>query len=217
MKFKTGFVTKIFHFMGIFIFPINCQSQPAIEDISKPPPFVVEDEKYANVFKPLDGKWCGQFFVYEDSSEQHKGNPQPEIPADFTLSKLSLKLILVIDVEQEYSSESPYFQRVKITDTYTNVDETKEVVESAGVNKVQNSELWCVVVKPDEKVIHTGKSDGENVIIWQRDLRHPLKIEYFRETVFENKYRIIGWGYYGNDDPNLNPKMWFEGLYHRVE
>lgn len=132
MKFKTGFATKIFHFMGIFVFPIGCQSQPAIEDISKPPPFVVEDEKYANVFKPLDGKWRRQFFVYGDSSGQQKNDPQPEIPADFTLSKLSLKLILVIDVEQEYSSESLYFQRVKIIDTYTNVDGAKEVIESVG-------------------------------------------------------------------------------------
>lgn len=173
--------------------------------------------QFANVFTPLEGKWQGRFHVYEDSLGQRAGKAQPEISPGFDLNQLPLKLILTIDVQQEYTSETPYFQRVKITDTYRDASGGKKTEKSVGVNKIENGKLWCVVKKPDETVIHSGRTEGVNVIIWQRELHNPLKIEYFRETVLENEYHITGWGYYGDDDPNLTPQLWFEALYHRVE
>ncbi|NIV72681.1 MAG: hypothetical protein GWN16_09035, partial [Calditrichae bacterium] len=129
--------------------------------------------------------------------------------------QLPLRLIQTIQVRQEYTSKTPYFQQVKITDAYTKGDQEK-VVRSRGVNKIQNGELWCVIVKPDETVIHSGKTEGQHTIIWQRSERNPLKIEYFREKVEAKTYTIVGWGYYGDDDPALTPRLWFRGVYHRV-
>ena len=169
-----------------------------------------------NVFKPLDGKWKGKFHVYEDTSGQQKNNPQPKDIDAETLKKMPLKELLVIDVEQTYTSKSPFYQEVTIKDTYTNKDGTKRVVVSKGVNKVENGQLLCIVNKPDEQVIHTGKTQGKHTIIWQRHIKNPLKIEYFKETVEKDKYTIVGWGYYGNDNPSLSPKTWFYALYTRV-
>ena len=169
-----------------------------------------------NVFKPLDGKWKGKFYVYEDISGQQNKNPQPKDIDAETLKKMELKEVLVIDVEQTYTSKNPYYQEVLIKDTYTDKDGTKKVVVSKGVNKVENGQMLCVVNKPDEQVIHTGETKGKHTIIWQRNIKSPLKIEYFKETVEKDTYMIVGWGYYGNDNPNLSPKTWFYGLYTRI-
>ena len=117
-----------------------------------------------------------------------------------------------INVQQVYTSESPYFQRVTITDFYP--DSGKEEV-SQGVNKVENGKMLCVVNKPNETIIHHGKTSGKETIIWHSEQQNPQKIEYFQETVGEQFYEIIGYGYYAGDDINLAPKLWFYGKYER--
>ncbi|MBX2842242.1 MAG: hypothetical protein KTR26_10745 [Flammeovirgaceae bacterium] len=82
---------------------------------------------------------------------------------------------------------------------------------------MENGKLICVVNKLNEQVIHQGSLDGKHTIIWSRNLTNPLKIEYFRETVYADSYSIIGWGYYGNDNPKLSPKTWFRGQYKRIK
>ncbi len=188
-----------------------------IANIEQAPPVVAADTQYANVFKPLDGVWQGEFYVYRDRRGQVEGVAQPAQFDSTVIDSLPLELELVIDVRQSYRSQSPYFQRVEIRDTYTDAEGNTRVEESRGVNKVQNGQLWCVVAKPDETVIHAGSLEGEHTIIWQRSVDEPLKIEYFRETVLSDRYAIIGWGYYGDDDPELRPEYWFEARYHRVE
>ncbi|MHC4942577.1 MAG: hypothetical protein ACYTG7_06095 [Planctomycetota bacterium] len=69
----------------------------------------------------------------------------------------------------------------------------------------------------DEVVIHMGEARGDHTLIWQRNLSRPRKIEYFHETVEDRLYVIRGWGYYGEDDPDLAPKTWFHGRYVRDE
>lgn len=199
----------------------NCNSQQTIDDISIPPKVTEADHKFADVFKPLDGNWQGEFFVYEDTLGQQKFDKkiqqnflysfEPENPG------FPLKLQLKIAVEQHYISESPYFQRVEIIDRYKKGNGEIKIVKSVGVNKILDGKLWCVVKKPDETVIHSGSMDGENVIVWQRKINDPLRIEYFRETVTDDEYTILGWGYYGKDNPDRNPKTWFYGKYGRVE
>jgi len=192
----------------------NDESIP-IANIEQAPTVVAADTHYADVFKPLDGVWHGKSYVYSDRRGQVEGVAQPTQFDSTVIDSLPLELELVIDVWQSYRSQSPYFQRVAIRDTYTDADGNNRVVESRGVNKVQNGKLWCVVVKPDETVIHSGSLEGEHTIIWQRSLDEPLKIEYFRETVRHDRYTIIGWGYYGDDDPELRPEYWFEGRYRK--
>ena len=193
------------------------QVQVTIEDISRPPQETSGDKKYADVFKPWDGIWEGKFFVYVDERGQSETAAQPKNLSREHFETLPLKQQLVLEVRQEYRSESPYFQRVKIIDKYLTEAGEEKVLESRGVNKIQDGKMWCVVVKPDETVIHSGTRGDEHTIIWQRELHEPIKIEYFKETVSDSTYSILGWGYYGNDKPHLSPRYWFRGEYKRID
>ncbi len=178
------------------------------------PDFTPGDSIFADVFFPLDGIWEGTFQIYKDPNGQTRSTRQPvEIPGAHKIKTFTKTD--EIKVRQEYESKSPYFQRVKITDQYDKNGDTR-VVESTGVNKVQDGLLWCVVEKPDETVVHQGQFIPPATIIWSRHEKLPLKKEYFRETISDDKYTILGYGYYGNDDPDLNPKTWFVGEYQAV-
>lgn len=197
--------------------PNACKNQPAIENISEPPPVTEADQEYANVFKPLDGRWAGTFRVFVDTRGQVPGPAQPHAFGRATLDSLPLALQTTIHVEQQYVSVTPYFQRVIIQDTYTNSAGQNRVVTSHGANKVQEGQLWCVVKKPDKTVVLRGHLEAGHTIVWQRSVENPFTIEYFRETVKGERYTIVGWGYYGDDDPQLSPRLWFRGEYLRQE
>lgn len=196
---------------------LACQQEIAIENITQPPPVTEADKPYAHVFKPLDGVWKGKFTVYSDTRGQTEGKSQPQNISENRLEQLPLAVEQTLHVRQEYISETPYFQRVRIEDTYVTAEGDTQIVTSRGVNKVQNGALWCVVKKPEETIVHSGSLADSTTLIWQRDEREPLKIEYFRETVRQDEYVIVGWGYYGDDDPQLTPRYWFRGRYERVE
>ena len=142
---------------------------------------------------------------------------QPEITLGFDPGKANFNLPDSILVEQEYVSQTPYFQTVVIRDSCISPDGSRRTVLSKGVNKVQDGRLWCVVQKPDETIIHRGKWIEPATMIWQRNLSNPLRIEYFRETVKADSYSIVGWGYYGKDNPEFAPRLWFRAIYHRVK
>ncbi|NJK83821.1 MAG: hypothetical protein HC912_08420 [Saprospiraceae bacterium] len=119
------------------IFAATCGTPKAIDDISTAPKVVQADETYANVYQLLDGHWKGTFKIYEDM------NPSKRDKSDLTnidvkhLRKPTLKLSNSIEVEQFYTSESPYFQRVIIKDSYKDEQGNEKTVESNGVNKIQ--------------------------------------------------------------------------------
>ncbi len=193
---------------------VDCETRTTTQDMVEPE-FVEADRQYANVFKSLDGSWKGTFTVYRKQGRQSKKSDIPT-PWDQTyLESLDLEIQDQIQVSQHYESMSPYFQKVKIIDTYQKDNET-HVRESAGVNKVENGRLWCVVDKPDERVVHQGTLEDAHTIIWSRDELSPLRVEYFREMVLDENYTIVGYGYYGSDDPSLEPVTWFHGQYQRV-
>lgn len=199
-------------FIALFTLAISsCTSTNQIEisDLINKPISHLDDEQYADVYKVLDGTWKGEFLIYKDTNLVDKREIDLNNLTLKSIESSSLSLINSINVTQVYESETPYFQRVTITDVYQS---GKEVV-STGVNKIQDGKMWCVVQKPNEMVIHTGATIGENTIIWSRDEKTPLKVEYFQETVSETYYEIIGWGYYKGDDTNLTPKLWFYSKY----
>ena len=202
--------------LGSGIMGAACQEKVAVSDIQTIPPVSEADQKYAHVFDMLNGNWQGLFTVYEDPDGQGAGKSQPTDLNDATLSQMNLTVQTTITVMQQYSASSPYFQRVSIADQYRDSSGNPKTVLSEGVNKVQDGELWCVVKKPDELVIHSGLFEAPNTIIWSRHEKSPLRIEYFRETVEADRYTIIGWGYYGDDDPALTPRTWFWGDYKRI-
>ena len=176
------------------------------------PVFQEEDRKFADVYELLDGTWKGEFIIYEDSKPRSLDELNLK---ELTLEHIktpSLKEINRINVIQVYNSESPYYQTVKITDYYPESDK-KEI--STGVNKVEGGKMWCIVRKPTETIIHEGSTRGENTIIWQSKQEEPQKIEYFQETVDEDSYEIIGYGYYSGDDTSLSPKLWFYSRYEK--
>lgn len=193
-------------------FSASCQQQIPVDDIEQLPIFAEADEAFKEVYKPLDGKWKGDFLIYEDTVRGGIDENRLYQLDTLSLRHPSLKLSNSIQVEQQYESLSPYFQTVTITDFYPDQSKT---VTSKGVNKVQDGKMWCVVRKPDETVIHEGSTDGPSTIIWQRDLKEPTRKEYFYETVRADTYEIIGWGYYDGDDVTQMPKYWFYGAYKR--
>lgn len=191
---------------------LSCNRQVQIDNIIQQPNVTTADKAFANVYRLLDGKWRGTFYIYEDTARLKKNL---NLLYDLTKERLNqhpLKLVNTIEVEQNYSSLSPYFQNVEIKDFEPSSGKT---FLSNGVNKIQDGELWCVIKKTDETVIHKGSLPAENVIIWQRNEKSPQRIEYFYETVSQNQYQIIGWGYYEGDDPGLMPKYWFYADYKK--
>ena len=198
-------------FLGILV---SCKTPPKPEiKLIDPPEFSQADEPFANVYKILDGEWNGEFIILEDS------NPRPLSEVNLTeltnahIESASLKEVNRIKVNQVYTSESPYFQRVVITDYYPDSDKTEV---STGVNKIEDGKMSCIVDKPNEKIIHHGSTRGDDTIIWSSNQKSPQKIEFFQETVGEKFYEIIGYGYYAGDDATISPRLWFYGKYERA-
>lgn len=186
--------------------------QVAITDMKNAPKESPGDKAHANVFKLLDGTWKGEFKIYvNESGQTNAGRPKKLTPEAWT--KAPYKLQSSLKVMQVYKSESPYFQRVKVTDIYA--DGRK--VEAHGINKVQDGKLYCVVKKPDDMVVHDGTTEGKDTIIWSRNRAKPQAIEYFREKVTKSEYTIHGWGYYGGADPKKSPTHYFSAVYKRVK
>lgn len=205
---------RVITFLLMVLFGGTACTQPQIpvDNITEVPTFMESDTAYANVYRPLDGIWKGQFEIYLDTARATKDERLLYNLTKVRMDSMPLLLSNTIEVTQVYRSLSPYFQTVEITDYYPEKDES---ISSKGVNKVQDGEMWCVVRKPDETVIHEGSTDGPETIIWQRSEKTPQKIEYFRETVKDSTYTIIGYGYYEGDDTTLMPKYWFYGAYER--
>jgi len=187
----------------------SCSGQVEIDNITDIPVVVDADHPFADVYSPLDGTWKGVFLVKEDS---HPINKPSNLQDTALMSQFitSSKTIHTIHVTQTYTSESPYFQRVSISDFYPDTGKTER---STGVNKIQDGKMWCVVHKPNDKVIHSGSTPNDHTIIWQSN--KPKRTEYFYESVGEHYYEIIGYGYYNDDDTSLSPKLWFYGKYER--
>ncbi|MGY6649626.1 hypothetical protein [Wenyingzhuangia sp. IMCC45574] len=199
---------KLFYFLFFSLFIlISCKGKSQAKETSK-------DNKYANVFKPLDGTWKGEFVIYEDTSRVQVSGIDLEHISIQNIRKSSLVEVGRIQVKQVYTSESPYYQKVTITDYYPKENKTEI---STGVNKVEDGEMWCVVNKPNEKVVHFGITEGEKTIIWRRKEQNPQKIEFFKEKVSKNTYSILGYGYYQGDDIKLTPRLWFFGEYKRQD
>ena len=192
----------------------SCSSQIPIDDIKNQPTVKEKDQTYKDVYQLLDGTWEGEFLIFEDTTRASKEAAVLYNISQENWSQLPIKQVSSLQVKQRYESSSPYFQKVNITDYYP---ESGKTVTSEGVNKVQDGQMWCVVHKPDETIIHKGSLENAHTIIWQRNEQNPQRIEYFRETVEANTYSILGWGYYEGDDADLMPKYWFFAKYRRVD
>ena len=201
-------------FLGLVLmaFLSHCQRQVPVNNIEDIPISKPVDSVFANVYQPLDGIWKGTFRIYEDTVRRTRLPSVLAKPQRKTLDQLPIKLVDTLLVVQEYRSQTPYFQNVTINDFYPQQQKT---VLSKGVNKVQDGKMWCVVHKPDDTVIHHGSLEGSHTIIWERAESNPQRMEYFRETVQENSYQIIGYGYYEGDDPEMMPRLWFYATYER--
>ena len=197
-------------------FMLGCAQQLDTPDqTTEEPEIGIKDQPYEGVYSALDGSWAGEFIIYEHHAGQDYQTNIPDKLDRRFLDALNLKETNRIDVQQTYRSKSPFYQTVEIVDTYQENGQTRSI-RSTGVNKVQDGQLWCVVKKPHEKIVHQGDSPAKDVIIWQGYSADPLRKEYFYETVHSDTYEIVGYGYYGEDDPLKNPKFWFYGKYRRV-
>ncbi len=171
-----------------------------------------EDLKYADVFKPWDGDWKGQFLVLKDSCLRTQWVTTPEALTVSSIPFLTSEVLDTIYVEQNYCSVSPYFQNVIIRDSSYSSNEI-EIIEA--VNKVQNGSIVGMIKKGDEIQSLSGIKIDRGFIIWMRK-EGGKSIEVFKETVEKNTYEIIGYGYYDGDDFDKSPKIWFYGKYSRI-
>ncbi len=192
----------------------SCKTPSSTSNNSKAQAKSGDSTRYANVFKPWDGHWKGKFLVLNHPEGQREGKSMPRLTQREELMAMNLDTGLVINVEQRYNSTSPYYQTVAITDRYMENGKEK-VVKSEGYNEVRGDSLICVVKKPSETVVHQGEDLGEGMIIWSRTLKDPLKAEYFYEVATDSAYTIVGWGYYGSDDLEKEPKTYFYGKYQK--
>lgn len=200
-----------FSFFSFLVFP-KCQIEKPL-DLNEPR-FTKADTIYRDIFKPWDGIWEGSFQVYQDPVGQTKKQDSAPVPDSNLIKKMALEL--EVKVRQYYRSVTPYYQQVEITDRYIQDSDTMTIT-SIGVNKVENGRLWCLVQKPAEKVIHEGmRFDESGTIIWTREVSDPFCKEYFKESISRNTYTIMGYGYYGHDRPDLNPKTWFLAKYRLI-
>ena len=205
---------NLFLIFSFLIFSNLTCYRPAVSNIEEIPVVEERDKPFADVYRMLDGTWKGKFKIYEDS------NPVPKNQMDLinlTLANVTrpeLKLLDELEVTQNYQSETPYFQKVKIEDFYP---KTGKRESSIGVNKVQQGKMWCVVKKSNsnEPAIHVGTLRDKETIIWESMPGDKSKIEFFQETVSEDVYEIIGYGYYGDFNKDMTPKLWFYGKYER--
>ncbi|MEM7371269.1 MAG: hypothetical protein AAF587_21820 [Bacteroidota bacterium] len=206
--FYPGFVMLIFW---------GCTSSPPLADRYSPSTPTSEDSVYSGVYAPWEGHWEGVFSIYTDPQGQREGLSQPRISDKEILDSLGLVKTSEVSVKQFYQSVSPFVQKVSIEDSYLEKDGSIRVVKSSGYNTVEGGKLVCLVQKPDDRVIHSGSLLDKHIIIWERSISAPKNIEYFYEQVELDTYYILGWGYYGEDDPSLSPKTWFYGEYHRPD
>jgi hypothetical protein len=198
--------------ISILLLVSACQPKTVpVNDIENIPEPVAADSTYKDVYQGLHGRWVGEFEIFRDDSRTPRDESMLRDLNPSLLNRPGLNSVEVIKVVQRYESITPYFQKVDIQDTYSD----GRVLNSQGVNKVQDGQMWCVVRKPDETVIHRGSTEGPETIIWQRNETEPQKIEYFQETVSGDRYTILGWGYYEGDDTSLMPKYWYYGIYNR--
>ncbi len=172
------------------------------------------DSSLAGVFKPWDGRWKGTFHTYERTKPVPELGQEPDSLHLLDFDTLPLKKVETLHVKQIYRSISPFRQTVTIIDKPR--DKEGKTVKSRGMNKVVNGSLWCIVEKPDEKVIHNGIRVNDTTLIWYRDQHNPLKKEYFRETASSGTYRIKGWGYYDPADTGKAPPLWFKATYQKI-
>ena len=192
----------------------SCSSSKKTTADLSPPKFTSGDEIYKDVFKKLDGMWRGQFIIYQDDNPIEASEVDLSKISMEDLEALDLKEINRIEVRQQYSSVNPYFQKVEIEDKDLG---SGELMVSKGVNKVENGKLICVVQKPGEVIIHEGKVPEKGTIIWFSEQKNPLKKEYFIETVDDEFYEIVGYGYYEGHDLNLTPRLYFYAKYAKVK
>lgn len=191
---------------------LACEREVDIENTELPPAVEPSDKPFVGVYTPLDGDWAGVFRIYRDTAPSSRDQAALQTLSADRLEDSTLILEDSILVTQSYVSETPYFQTVEIRDYYP---ATNDTIYSEGANKVQDGEMWCVIKKPDETVIHRGNRLNGQTITWQRKQYDPFVEEYFYETVNQNTYEIIGWGYYGTADTTMSPPMWFYGRYER--
>lgn len=201
-----------------FILPVSvvivlnaCRSSVPVADIEQIPEVTEVDRQYKGIYAKLDGTWQGTFTIYRASQEADPDDYRSAEKIKQYISDRQPAQTESISVTQQYESLTPYFQKVVITDRYRE-NGIKKTVVSEGVNKVQNGQLYCVVKKPSETVVHRGSIPEKNAIVWQRDLKNPVKKEFFYETVSGEVYEIYGWGIYNKE---RNIQYFYHGRYFK--
>ncbi len=210
-------------FLALYIFVLGatCQeAEPVVQPRSAPKVVKMAgegpSEKFRHVYNSLLGEWRGDFVIYESEIGQRPGRQRRVIDQAF-FDSLPLKEVNRIKVMHRYTGSDDFTVDAQIEDSWIDENGEEVLLKYPAQNYVKGNQLICRVEKPDETVVHTGTLDEENFIVWTRNVTNPLRREYFREKAEGDTYTIIGYGYYGDDDPSKSPKTWFKGVYHKMD
>ncbi len=211
----------IFFLITSFIF-FSCQNNPEndrtaaparIPDAWETPPSISsEDEKLANIFKKLEGTWKGNFITIKDHDPLLKTSiDMDNLKLDY-VTKPGLALINNMEVEQNFTSENPYFQKFTGYDFYP---KEKKTISSDGINKVENGKIFRTIKNPEGIKNFEGMVKNDSTLVWKFAVEGSQKMEYYQETISENFIEIIGYEYTDLDRLDLAPLKWFYGKYKK--
>ncbi len=162
--------------------------------------------------EPLEGTWKGRILTYSDPRGQVDETPQPK---DFTPKLIvarPTKTESITNITETYTNDGELTQRVRIVEQ----GRGKEIYTHHGIRKVEDGIIKSKVNKLKGVDNRTGYADKDGNFIWIREQQNPKLLEFYKHIKKDNKIRVIGWGYYGEDDLTKAPRIWFFGDIKKV-
>jgi len=169
---------------------------------------------FTEMLTPLEGTWKGRLITYSDPRGQVDEAPQPK--EDFTsdsIIKRPTKTEQLNNIEFTYENDGEFSQRVKIVDRVKG----QQKYTTHGIRKVEDGKITSIVNKFTGREIRSGYKDKDGNLVWMRTQEDPKITEFFKHIKTDKKIRIIGWGYYGQDDLTKAPRIWYLGDVKKVE
>lgn len=168
---------------------------------------------FTEFLTPLEGTWKGRILTYSDPRGQVDEAAQPKDITPKTIIARPTKTEKITSVTRTFTNEGEFDQRVKVVEQVKG----KQIYTNHGIRQVEDGVITSTINTlhgVDKKI---GYKDEDNNFVWIREQQNPKIVEFFKHIKKDNKIRVIGWGYYGDDDLTKAPKIWYFGDIKKVE
>lgn len=158
---------------------------------------------YTEHIQSMKGTWKGRIITYSDPRGQVDEMAQPK---DFT-SKIVIerptKTEAITSITKTFVNDAPFHQKVKVVEQVKG----KQIDTHHGFRSIENGQVTSTLNKLSGIEKKTGYVEKDGHFVWTRSSDDPKALEFFKHINKGNKIRIVGWGYYGNDDLNKAPRI----------